>query len=252
MTKTADSTDTQRKAPIDQADNVIRLVNAGQGSLKVFMRLVDERMESKQRELEEFEIATDLVNRIGVGDPAAETELVQRYEERLRYVMLRQMAHYPHDVDDVVQSALSTAILRLREQGIADPARLGGFIYGIAKNLRRATLRDHGRHEGNEDPDLITRLPDDQPGPEHVAAGQETTRIVRQLLAELGQSVGRERDREVLIRLYVYQQSRDEICEDLDIPKDHLRRVVHRAKRRLKVLLLESEQLEALGLKTDD
>lgn len=210
------------------------------------------RMDAEQRELEEAEIATGLVRRIKQGDAAAENALVRRYGDRLRYVLSRQMAQYPHDVDDVVQEALTAALLRLRDQSIEDPARLGGFIYGIAKNLRLARLRDHARHDGHANPDILPSIPDDQVRPDQLIAGSETTRIVRQLLAELGSSKGRERDREVLVRLYIRQENREEICAALDIEADHLRRVLHRAKQRLKSLLTDSMSPDALGMVSDD
>lgn len=236
----------------DGLDLVSRLVKTGRWSrLETFDGEADARMGAEGHEPDEAEIATGLVRRIREGDTAAETELVQRYEERLRYVLVRQMAAYPHDVDDVVQEALTTTVIRLRDTGIDDPARLGGFIFGIAKNLRSARIRDHVRHDGDADPEVISRIPGDEITPDQVLASSETTQIIRQLLAELGNRTGTERDREVLIRLYIRQESREAVCEALDINPEHLRRVVHRAKQRLKLLLVESMNRNALGRMSD-
>ena len=225
---------------IEQSGNVVRL-DSGRGNiLAECIRRTNLRVDPKQQSLQEHEVATDLVRRIRAGDPSAEAELIERYQQRVRYVLLRQMPQHRHDVDDVLHDTLIAAIVRLRERGIEDSSRLGGFIYGIAKNLRRANLRDHAKRDGEVDPELLTRLPDEtNTDPEQLAAGRETTQIVRQLLDELGKSRGRKRDREVLIRLYVKQQERQEICQELGIAPDHLRRVVHRAKQRLKALMLE-------------
>ncbi len=251
MRKPPDREDQERL--IDRSDNVIRLVNdAGQSRLVVLIQGDDAPVSPEQRELEEADIATDLVRRVRAGDAGAETALVQRYGDRLRHVLQRQMTQYPHDVDDIVQEALTTAILRLRDEGIDDPARLGGFIYGVARNLRLARFREHSRHDGDVDPEVIARIADDQVSPDGIAADGETSRVVRQLLAELGTNRGRERDREVLLRLYLDQQSREEVCEALDIEPDHLRRVVHRAKQRLKALLIESIDRGALGQLSDE
>lgn len=243
----------ERERVIEASDNVIRLVNDSEKrSLMIFVREANARMDPQQRELEETEVAVDLVHRIREGDPSAKGELIERYGKRLRYVLQRQMAQHLHDVDDVVQESLTAALLRLRNRGIDDPARLGGFIYGIAKNVRLARIREHARHDGDADPEVLSDVPDEQTRPHQVIASDETTRIVRQLLAELGSTRGTERDREVLLRLYVQQQSKDEICKALDIAPDHLRRVVHRAKQRLKALLIESQQLDVVGHTPND
>ena len=251
MSSPTDTTNIEQDALIDQADNVIRLVNDSRCSLGKFSHRADERMDATQRELEEAEVASDLVSRIHAGDSAAENELVKRYEDRLRYVMYRQMAQFPHDVDDVVQNTFTTAIVKLRQQALDDPARLGGYLYGIAKNIRLTALRDHARHDGVAGSEQLEQMVDDVPGPEHITAGEETTRIMRRLLAELGSTVGRERDREVLVRLYLEQQDKNKICEDLGIDPEHLRRVLYRAKQRLKVLLMEARQ-QGLEIGTED
>ena len=227
---------------IEQFDNVIRL-DSGRGNiLAECNRWVSSRVDPKQESLEEPEIATDLVRRIGEGDRSAESELVDRYQQRIRFVLLRQMPRHRHDVDDVLQNTLETVLMRLRKRGIDDPSRLGGFIYGIAKNLRLSNLRDHDKHDRDTDPELLATLPDKTTrDPEQLVAGNETTQMVRQLLDELGKSKGRPRDREVLIRLYINQQDRQEICRELGIAPAHLRRVVHRAKQRLKALMLERQ-----------
>lgn len=252
MTEPTDIDGVARDRLIDGADNVIRLVSTNQkGSLRVFVREANVRMDAQQRELEESEIANNLVRRIRDGDTAAETKLVERYGERLRFVLARQMAQFPHDVDDIVQESLATALLRLRDESIDDPARLGGFIYGIARNLRLAKIRDHARHDGTADPETLDEIPSDQVRPDEVVANDETTLIMRRVLAELGTVVGEERDREVLLRLFIHEQDKEEICRALKIDDpDHLRKVVYRAKARLKKLLLESET--GLGPSSED
>jgi len=234
---------------LDRAPNVIRLVNRlHRSSLDTSPHKTPPRMDTHQGDLEEAVVAADLTGRIRAGDPAAENELVQRYGERLRYVLRRQMSAFPHDVDDVIQESLLAAIERLRNGGLEEPARLGGFIYGIARNLRLAKLREHARHDGSVDPDLISTIPDGRQSPDGLQSSAETTRIVRRLLTELGAHRGRERDREVLFRLFLRQQRREEVCEALGISPEHLRRVVHRAKRRLKALIAESLEQNHLGV----
>jgi RNA polymerase sigma-70 factor (ECF subfamily) len=197
--------------------------------------------QAREQAREEVEFATALVSRIGEGDRAAETALVRRYQDRLRHVLLNQMANRD-DVEDVLQNTFITVIVTLRERAIDDPGRLGGYIYGVAKNIRRAYVRDKAKHQ--HEPELEALLRDESPGPEQQASSTETTRIVRQLTSELGE----ERDRQVLNRLYVLEQDKQVICDELGIDRAHLRRVLHRAKRRLEVLFREAERARRLNL----
>lgn len=188
--------------------------------------------------------ATALVRRILGGDKSAETELVQRYQERLRHVLLNQMANRD-DVEDVMQTTFSAVIVRLREREIDEPARLGGFIYGVAKNIRLANWGKETKHQ--HEPELEFAH-DESPGPEQQISSMDTTRIVRQLLGELGE----ERDRQILIRLYVHEQDKETVCRELNIDGSHLRRVLYRAKRRLQALFLEAERAHKLNLIPED
>ncbi len=243
MTDLTEANDAEREHLIEESDNVIRLVSADQqGSLKAFVREAGARMDAQQSELEESEIAKDLVRRIRKKDPAAEDALDQRYRGRLRYVLMRQMPQFPHDVEDLVQESLSIAIFRLREGKIEDPERLGGYIYGIARNLRFRKVEELSRRDKLSDPDFVDSIPDDQLPPDEVVANEETTLIMRRVIAELGTTTGELRDREVLLRYFIYEQDKIEIKEALGIKDpEHVRKVVSRAKGRLKKLLLEAK-----------
>ena len=64
---------------------------------------------------------------------------------------------------------------------------------------------------------------------------------MRQVLAELGT----ERDREVLFRFYIAEQSSERICADLQLSAEHLYRVLHRARARYRKLFEQSAGAEA-------
>lgn len=226
---------------------VIRLrVNSG-GSLRGRQLDAAEPMPSEDAADNEAEVAVDLVRRIGDGDRAAEDELVARYQDRLRYVLLRQLPNH-QDLEDVLQSTLMMTIVRLREGGIAEPEKLGGFIYGVLNNLKKAQIRDNMKRQGESDAELLDRICDSLPGPQQLSLSQETTQIVRRLIDELDEP----RDRELLLLLYVDQEEKTVVCEALNISPDHLRRVLYRAKRRLKTLMLEAKDGRDLRLIADE
>ena len=59
---------------------------------------------------------------------------------------------------------------------------------------------------------------------------------VRCLLAELKPN----RDREILFRFYIEEEEKDQICAELGLSADHFKRVLYRARRRFRKLLLDS------------
>ncbi len=186
----------------------------------------------------EAEISKELVRRIQAGDRAAEAEFIERFQPRLRYVLRREL-HNPADLEDVIQSTLLVTLERLRDSGIAEPEKLGGFVNGVAYNLKQERFRDNKKHNPGFDPDAAQLVSDPGPGPAAVSEREQMLATIRELMSELEE----ERDREVLIRLYFLHQTTDEICTELDIDRDHFRKVLYRAKDRLKKLVGKRENL---------
>lgn len=225
------------------AQNVIRLAREGRGRMVRATNPMRQSMESNPDASNESALGIALVRRIGEGDRSAEHTLIEAFSDRLRYVLRRQMRS-DQDVDDVLQSTFATVIVRLRERGIKDPGRLGGFVYRTAKNIQMSQRRRDLRQRGDVPPEFLDGIADNIAGPEEQTASAEVTRILHRLLDELSQ----ERDREILVRRYLRQESNAHICAELDITDAHVRRVLSRARKRLKALVLKEEQQQESGL----
>jgi RNA polymerase sigma-70 factor (ECF subfamily) len=61
-----------------------------------------------------------------------------------------------------------------------------------------------------------------------------------------------ERDRELLIRFYVYDQDKQEICRELGLNSLHFNRVLFRAKNRFRKLLEKSADVADFMPSGDD
>jgi RNA polymerase sigma-70 factor (ECF subfamily) len=61
---------------------------------------------------------------------------------------------------------------------------------------------------------------------------QEKAGIVRQVITELNS----DRDREVLLRFYLREEEKEQICADLGLSSLHFNRVLFRARERYKQL----------------
>ena len=56
----------------------------------------------------------------------------------------------------------------------------------------------------------------------------------RESLLENIDGLNLERDRQILLRFYMQEQTKDEICDALLLDKDHFDRVISRARKRLR------------------
>jgi RNA polymerase sigma-70 factor, ECF subfamily len=177
-----------------------------------------------------------LAARIQAGDRAAEGELVARFSRGL-LLMLRHLARDPALADDLHQETLALVIEKIRGGELHAPERLAGFIRSVARNLFIADRRKAGRYapfaSGDDEAAAGPRaetLADRAPAPLDRALAAEEARRVRQLLAELRF----DRDRQLLIRFYLSDASKEEICDDLDIAPERFNQLLHRARERLR------------------
>jgi RNA polymerase sigma-70 factor (ECF subfamily) len=143
---------------------------------------------------------------------------------------------------DLLQDALVTTLQKLRAGELRDPEHLDGYVYRVAlnhwRNLRR---KDRLRvvHSG-----MISDTPDSavaNAAPAELEADQ-WARLVKQVLQE----VRLVRDRELLVRFYLQDESKEDLCRAFGLTELHFNRVIHRARDRFR------ELLERHGLSRDD
>ena len=171
----------------------------------------------------------DLVRRIREGDRAAEGELVGCCSRGLM-VALRQYVRNEDLAQDIHQETFEVVILRLRDRGIDDPAKIKRFIRQTAINKANGEFRTRDRHRTYTDTDLISRIADTKQGMLYEMTKEELLEIVKQLIAELPLA----RDRDILRRFYLFGEDRATICDVLELTYDHFDRVMYRARNRLR------------------
>jgi RNA polymerase sigma-70 factor (ECF subfamily) len=188
----------------------------------------------------------ELARRIHSGDARAEAELVERFSRGLR-LMLRHLARGAALADDLQQETLSLVIQKLRRGEVRDPERLAGFIRSTARNLFIADRRKQARYvalDGGEEEGegAAARLPDGGPAAIDRLLADEEARLVRRLLGELRF----ERDRQVLLRFYLSDDAKEDICGDLGIEPERFNQILHRARERLAELWERAEKKRRL------
>jgi len=168
-----------------------------------------------------------LVDRIRGGDLAAESELVSRYSRGMRMIVSRGTRDRSI-VDDLCQETFRIALEKIRRGDVRDPKRLSGFMCALARNI---TI-DHFRRWRRAD--SVAPADESDPAPSQLERllADERAVIARKVLAELSS----DRDRQILLRFYVAEETKAEICADLGLNSLHFNRVLFRARGRYRAL----------------
>jgi RNA polymerase sigma-70 factor (ECF subfamily) len=163
-----------------------------------------------------------LIEQIQQGDVAAENDLFHLVQRCVRPVALRQLG--PADAEDSVHDVFIIVLNTLRSQKLRDPERLGAYIGAVFKFRRwrrwqtaAATVDAPVESldlEGGKTPELMLRE-------------TENRNLVRTALSSCT-----ERDRDILVRFYVNEQEREQICREMDLTPTQFRLLKSRAKDR--------------------
>ncbi|MEH6443783.1 MAG: sigma-70 family RNA polymerase sigma factor [Oceanospirillaceae bacterium] len=173
-----------------------------------------------------------LVSRIAKGDKSAETLLVKKYQRSL----LEMLKYRTRDIslaEDLLQDTLRIIIERLRSTGIDDPAKLTHFIHGTARNIVIAHYRKEIRRDTHVNSEIIEQAVDQSKGQLQIIITEQHSSYIRNLLNKLSIP----RDREILLRLYVWEQEKLQVCQAMELTVHAFDRVVSRARKRFKLIL---------------
>jgi len=176
-----------------------------------------------------------------------ESEMVERYSRGLGYLLARQIGD-DERARDLLQETFCIAIEKLRKEEIKQPERLAGYLRGIAVRVAKNAGRRRKREPVGLDNSAIAAIPCNERRQFQHVVSEETQSAVHKIL----QSMPVQRDRELLIRFYVYDQDKQEICRDLGLTSLHFNRVLHRAKNRFKKLLEGSAEVSDLMPSDED
>jgi RNA polymerase sigma-70 factor, ECF subfamily len=176
--------------------------------------------------------SAELVHRIVSGDPAAEAELVRRFSRALSF-LLQRLTRDEAAAEDLYQETFRLVIEKVRGGELREPEKLPGFVSSMARNLFLGSVRRSGRRQKwHGDPEATETAPDPAPGQLTKLLAGERAAAVQQVLAELKN----DRDREILSRYYVADETKEDLCRDLELSDLHFNRVLFRARQRYKEL----------------
>lgn len=176
-----------------------------------------------------------IIAQIAAGDRAAETDLVNRFQRGVTLLARKYARPNESRIADIVQTVLMNTLERLRLGSLREAAALPGYLRTCVINEVTMMYRDKNTTSDEDvstaDGKIAELTTSDTP--ELRASRAELLRNVLRAIDSLPVP----RDRELLIRFYLREESRDEVCAALRIDEGHFRRVLHRARERLHDLL---------------
>lgn len=172
----------------------------------------------------------DLVRRIQAGEESGMKELYNLFSKGVRFYLCRQLG--PQELDDKVHDTFLIVVQAIRRGDLREPERLMGFIRTVARRQVAAHI-DSASHRRRHTTDLDTGLPvpDKRMDPEDYAVSRQKIEIMKEALCEIS-----DRDREILIRFYLREQSQQQICQEMDLTDTQFRLLKSRAKARFAVV----------------
>lgn len=187
---------------------------------------------------------SELCARIENGDSTAETALYRKYRRGVLFLLSRESGD-PELASDLTQDALIKVISAARAGEIRDPPALNGYVRSTARNMLIAWRRKEARRGTSAvDPQDGDPFPDDQSiSILETLKRSQLKPIIELLLSQLRV----ERDRDVLVSLFLRDEDRESICARWDLTPIQFDTVLHRARMRLRTIASDTYDEQELG-----
>jgi RNA polymerase sigma-70 factor, ECF subfamily len=170
---------------------------------------------------EDWEI---LVSQIKAGEDAGMEQLYKIFRRGIRYHLCRQLG--PQDLDDRVHDTFLIVVNAIRRGGLHEPERLMGFVRTIVSRQVMVYI-EQAVHDRREHRDLETGIavPDRKQSALQGMIVQQNAELMKSALSALS-----EKDREILDRFYLKEQSMQQICSEMELTETQFRLTKSRAK----------------------
>jgi RNA polymerase sigma-70 factor, ECF subfamily len=168
----------------------------------------------------------ELVSRIQAGHESGMEDLYRIFARGIRFYLCRQLGC--QELDDKVHDTFLIVVQAIRRGDIREPERLMGFVRTVVRRQVAAHI-DHLVHNRREhlNMDVGVRVPDIRRNPEQTAVFRQKVEFMEEVLSKLS-----ERDREILTRFYLNEQSQEQICDEMNLSETQFRLLKSRAKAR--------------------
>ncbi len=165
-----------------------------------------------------------LVAQVKAGEDAGMEQLYKLFSRGIRYYLCRQLG--PQELEDKVHDTFLIVVNAIRRGDLREPERLMGFVRTVVRRQVAAYI-EQAVHNRREQTDLETgvAVADRKENPEQEAMLQQKAELMKSVLSCLSQ-----RDRDILVRFYLLEQSQEQICREMSLTETQFRLLKSRAK----------------------
>jgi len=182
------------------------------------------------------------IQRLVNGDQAVEDHFNQWFRTLL-VVKVRRNYRAREIVDDVVQETFLRVLRNLRrDPGLLDQSeKLGAYVCAVCNNVILELARSENRYVGMDGTEDLK--PDSAVDAIESLCNEERRRQVLGIVSALAP-----RDQTLLRLVFLEERNKDEVCREMNVDRDYLRVVLHRAIQRCKMLVRSSRNPEIRGM----
>jgi RNA polymerase sigma factor (sigma-70 family) len=165
-----------------------------------------------------------LVAQVKAGEDAGMEQLYKLFSRGIRYYLCRQLG--PQELEDKVHDTFLIVVNAIKRGDLREPERLMGFVRTIVRRQVAAYI-EQAVHNRREQTDLENgvAVADRTRNPEQEAMIRQKAELMKSVLQALSQ-----RDRDILVRFYLLEQSQDQICREMSLTETQFRLLKSRAK----------------------
>jgi RNA polymerase sigma-70 factor (ECF subfamily) len=218
-----------------------RTVPAALGRLRAFAPIAPDpksvhaaETHERRQSLEFFQFDGDYVGRLIESDFETERHFIA-YFSPLLLIKLKQRLRSYDQLEDLRQEVFLRVFRSLRQgTRLRRPECLGAYVYSICNNVVLEYLRQTRRPERWDE--RLEEQRDPGAGVECELVGEEQSRQIRSLLNEMTP-----KDRFLICAIFLDERDKDEVCREQGVRRDYMRVLLHRAKKRFRQLLAETQ-----------
>jgi RNA polymerase sigma factor (sigma-70 family) len=168
----------------------------------------------------------ELVDKIRQNDNTGLEELYRVFSRGVRFYLCRQLG--PQDLDDKVHDTFLTVAQAIQRGDLREPERLMGYVRTIVRRQVAAQIEENVQNRKHQiDLDWGLAVSDAASNPEQTAIQAQNHEIARKVLKSIAP-----RDREILVRFYLQEQTAEQICAEMGLTETQFRLLKSRAKAR--------------------